>query len=118
MHDISQKDYTCLLNMLDAIQKIGAYTKNIENADDFNKNTLAFDATLMNFIVIGEMVEKLSESFLSKTAELVNWHKVKSFRNILAHNYFGVDAEEVWEIIGKFLPDLKLQIEAFVIKDN
>jgi uncharacterized protein with HEPN domain len=114
MHNISQKDSTCLLNMLDAIQKISAYTKEFENADDFNRNTLVFDATLMNFIVIGEMVEKLSESFLQKTAERVNWHKVKSFRNILAHNYFGVDAEEVWEIINKFLPDLRLQVEVFV----
>lgn len=114
MPDIPQKDTTCLLNMLDAIQKIILYTKDFENADEFNNNSLAFDATLMNFIVIGEMVEKLSESFLSKTSELVNWHKVKGFRNILAHNYFGVDAEEVWEIIHKYLPILKIHVEMFV----
>ncbi len=114
MLSISQKDRTCLLNMLDAIQKIGSYTKDITNADDFNKNTLAFDATLMNFIVIGEMVEKLSESFLLKTSELIDWHKVKSFRNILAHNYFGVDAEEVWEITCEYLPVLKQQVDGFL----
>jgi uncharacterized protein with HEPN domain len=114
MHSITSKDRTCLLNMLDAIQKIISYTKNIANADDFNNNNLAFDATLMNFIVIGEMVEKLSDSFLLNTSKLVDWHKVKSFRNILAHNYFGVDAEEVWEIIWKYLPGLKLQVDDFL----
>ena len=49
----------------------------------------------MNFIVIGEMADKLSDDFKLKTQENVDWLKIKSFRNIIAHNYFGVDAEEV-----------------------
>ena len=35
------------------------------------------------------------------------WSKVKDFRNIIAHNYFGIDAEEVWQIIKNDLPKLK-----------
>ena len=53
----------------------------------------------MNFIVIGEMTSKLSETFIQDTSELIDWYKIKGFRNILAHNYFGVDAEEVWQIV-------------------
>ena len=59
MYNIRQKDYFCLLNMLDAIDKIRQYSSPFTSANDFGDATQAFDACLMNFIVIGEMVEKL-----------------------------------------------------------
>jgi uncharacterized protein with HEPN domain len=65
----------------------------------------------MNFIIIGEMVEKLSDELKDATENEVNWFKIKGFRNILAHNYFGVDAEEVWQIIHNNLPNLETQLK-------
>ena len=62
---------------------------------------------MMNFIVIGEMVEKLSETLIIATEKEIDWYKVKGFRNIIAHNYFGIDAEEVWQIINGSLLKLK-----------
>jgi uncharacterized protein with HEPN domain len=47
------------------------------------------------FFVIGEMVDKLSEEIKRKHPE-IEWIKIKGFRNIVAHDYFGIDAEEVW----------------------
>lgn len=111
MHNVSHKDFACLLNMLDSIKKIQTYSSKFSNADDFYDDTISFDATMMNFIVIGEMVDKLSELYLEGNAQAVDWHKVKGFRNIIAHNYFGVDAEEVWQIIHTGLPKLKTDIE-------
>ena len=67
----------------------------------------------MNFIVIGEMADKLSDDFKLKTQENVDWLKIKSFRNIIAHNYFGVDAEEVWQIVHDYLPGLKSHVKGF-----
>ena len=61
---------------------------------------------MMNFIVIGEMVLRLSEEFVEKYY-LIDWHKIRGFRNIVVHNYFGIDAEEVWEIIQIHLPKLR-----------
>lgn len=68
------------------------------------------DATLMNFIVIGEMTSKISEALIRETHDQIDWFKMKGFRNIIAHNYFGVDAEEVWQIIQDKLPVLKAQL--------
>lgn len=48
--------------MIESINKIQQYSAKFENADDFYHDTISFDATMMNFIVIGEMVEKLSEN--------------------------------------------------------
>ena len=97
--------------MLDAIEKIKQYSSPYASADDFLDAIQAFDASLMNFIVIGEMAEKLSEKLIDTSKTDIDWFKIKGFRNILAHNYFGVDAEEVWQIIHKGLPHLEIQVK-------
>lgn len=60
----------------------------------------------MNFINIGESITKLSEK-LKASEPGIPWAKYKGFRNIVAHNYFGVDAEEVWQIIHTSIPQLE-----------
>jgi uncharacterized protein with HEPN domain len=65
--------------MLDSIQKIQLYSGKFNNADEFFEDSLSFDGTMMNFIVIGEMVDKLSVEFISQTEKEINWIKVKSF---------------------------------------
>jgi len=111
MYNVNRRDYYCLLNMLDAIEKIKQYSSPFTSADEFSDNTQASDASLMNFIVIGEMVEKLSEELITISNTEIDWFKIKGFRNILAHNYFGVDAEEVWQIIHNSLPKLEKQLK-------
>jgi len=51
---MSENDKPKLQSLLDSAEKIISYTNNIKNEDDFINNTMAFDAVLMNFIVIGE----------------------------------------------------------------
>jgi uncharacterized protein with HEPN domain len=97
--------------MLESVVKIQQYSGKFKNADDFLNDTISFDASMMNFIVIGEMVEKLSDEFISSNPISLSWSKIKGFRNIIAHNYFGIDAEEVWQIIQTNLPALKANIE-------
>jgi len=113
MYNVSRRDYYCLLNMLDAIDKIKQYSSSFTSVDDFSDAVQAFDACLMNFIVIGEMVEKLSDELTTSNAG-IDWFKIKGFRNILAHNYFGVDAEEVWQIIHNSLPNLEVQLRKLI----
>jgi uncharacterized protein with HEPN domain len=64
---------------------------------------------MMNFVVIGEMVDKISDEF-KKSHSNIEWIKIKGFRNIVAHDYFGIDAEEVWLIIKNKIPNLKIEI--------
>lgn len=104
------KERHLLESIIDAIERIFDYTKDIQSADDLFSNNIAFDATMMNFIVIGEMVAKLTEEFKENYQE-IEWNKIKGFRNIAAHDYFGIDAEEVWQIIRFKLPHLKKDIE-------
>lgn len=119
MHNPSHKDFSCILNMLDSIKKIQEYSARFNNADAFYNDTKSFDASMMNFIVIGEMADKLSDELISENSHKIDWLKVKGFRNIIAHNYFGIDAEEVWQIINTGLAKLKEELETLIrnIKD-
>jgi uncharacterized protein with HEPN domain len=67
----------------------------------------------MNFIVIGEMVSKLSTEIKHKSRD-IPWREIKNLRNILAHNYFGVDPEVVWQIAKQNLPSLKEKLNGLI----
>ncbi len=112
---MSSKDRANLLAMVEAIGKIQSYIKNLHSAAEYFQNPMIFDATLMNFVVIGEMVDRLSSELKTSHQEL-DWQKIKDFRNLVAHDYLGIDAEEVWQIMHDHLPPLKKEIER-ILKD-
>jgi uncharacterized protein with HEPN domain len=92
---MSEKDKGNILAIKEAIDKILSFTKDIQNANEFYDDIKTFDAVLMNFVVIGESVVRLSDDFKSNH-NYVEWQKIKDFRNIVAHDYFGIDPEDVW----------------------
>jgi len=67
----------------------------------------------MNFVIVGEMVSKLSDEF-KNTHTNIDWYRIKDLRNLVAHDYFGIDAEEVWQIIKSDLPKLENDILAIL----
>jgi uncharacterized protein with HEPN domain len=111
------KDQHCLESILDAINRIQEYTANFNSADSLNNDYKSFDATMMNFIVIGEMIDRLSEN-LKSSHDTIDWVRIKDFRNILAHDYFGIDAEEVWQIINNDMAGLKLEINKILTMNS
>ena len=72
---------------------------------------------MINFIVIGESVSRLTETLKEKENQ-VPWSKIKALRNIVAHDYFGVDAEEVWQIVQVNLPKLKFKVKSILESDS
>ena len=110
-----EKDKLNLLSISESIKKILEYSDEYSNADEFYKNQRDFDAAMMNFIVIGEMVARLSEKFIEENKQ-IDWYKIRGFRNIVAHNYFGIDAEEVWQIIQTDIPKLQKEINDILQK--
>ena len=114
---MSEKDRANLLAILDSANKVLTFTKDVSDADAFYQDIKTFDAVLMNFVVIGESAAKLSEETRNANSH-VSWVKIRGFRNIIAHNYFGVDAEEVWQIIQNHIPNLVQDIEAIADKSS
>jgi len=106
-----------ILSILVAIEKIEKYSYDFENPDDFYHDEKSFDAAMMQFVVIGEIVDKIDDDF-KKTYTQVEWQKIKNFRNIIAHNYFGIDADEIWDIINTKLKPLKTELEKLLSIDR
>ena len=106
------KNLPNLKAILDSIYKIQRYSASLASASELFRNEINYDAILMNFI-IGESVGRLSGGFKQKITQ-ISWSEIKGFRNIVAHNYFGVDPEELWDLIENHLPALQKQDEHIV----
>ena len=64
---------------------------------------------MRNLEIIGEAVKKISLS-IRKEYPRIEWKKISGLRDILVHEYFGVDVEIVWDIVKNKLPDLKKKV--------
>ncbi len=73
--------------------------------EDFCDDRKTYSAVIREFEIIGEAVGKVPESFRERRPD-VEWQDMKDFRNLLSHEYFGVDLEIVWKIIEDDLPAL------------
>ncbi|HLI30159.1 MAG TPA: HepT-like ribonuclease domain-containing protein [Terriglobia bacterium] len=76
----------------------------------FKADSKTFDAVLRNLEVIGEAAKNVPEEVQNRETQ-IDWKRIKGLRTILAHAYFGVDAEIVWDIINNELPTLRAGIE-------
>jgi uncharacterized protein with HEPN domain len=107
------KDFYILLSIQDTLEKIIKYSSAYSNAEDFYENDRDFDATMMNLIVLGEEAGKLSDEFKLRN-EYINWSKVYGLRNIIAHHYFGINGDLIWQIIENDIPKLREQIKPII----
>jgi uncharacterized protein with HEPN domain len=103
-------DIIFVKQLLQTIDRILEYTVSLKNPKDFGEDYKTFDATLMNFVALGENVNRLSDEFKESNNQ-IEWRKINSFRNIIAHDYFGVDEEEVFQIVKNHLPKLRIDLQ-------
>ena len=69
-----------------------------ESKQAFMDDSLIQDAVLMRVMALGEEISHLSEDFMSKYPGQ-NWHKIVGLRNRIAHGYFEVDQEVIWDTL-------------------
>ena len=73
--------------------------------EDFCDDRKTYSAVIREFEIIGEAVGKLPQSLRERRSD-VEWQDIRDFRNLLIHEYFGVDLEIIWKIIKDDLPVL------------
>lgn len=96
-------------HILDCIRRIGCYCQNGEEA--FRASELIQDAVLRNLQTLAESTQRIGDRLKSLHPE-VDWRAIAGFRNVLVHDYLGVNLERVWEIVSVHLPVLESQMEA------
>ncbi len=103
------RDYRLYLeDILKAIRSIDKYTKDL-TFQKFKRNNLVVDAVVRNLEIIGEAAKNIPANIRKKSSD-IEWKKISGLRDILAHEYFGVDMEILWDIITNKLPNLKEKV--------
>ena len=105
-----------LEDILASLGKIEQYTKGLTQTL-FEKDQMVVDAVTKNLEVIGEAVKRLPAD-LKKANPEIEWRKVAGLRDILIHEYAGVDLRIVWDVVTNKLPTVKLVVRQMLKKSD
>src|SRR5260221_13756579 len=106
-----KEDRIFLRHIQECIAKIETYTKGGRRA--FMEEPMIQDAVMRNLEIIGEAASNVSPEFRGAHPE-VGWRRAIGLRNVLIHNYVGVEINRVWSDVAMTLPKLKEQILALL----
>jgi len=102
-----KEDSVYLNHILDCIANIEEDT--VQGHERFMASRTHRDAVLRNLQVMAESTQCLSDE-LKATQPEIEWREIAAFRNILVHDYLGIDLETIWEITQRDIPRLKRAI--------
>ena len=102
-------DKLYLIHISECIERIESYVKGIDRKM-FLDSTLVQDAVLRNLQTMAESTQHLSEK-AKQSCPQIDWYKIAGFRNILVHDYLGIDVERIWIIIEEEIPALKRAVQ-------
>lgn len=100
-------------HMLEAAQQARAYLEGLKK-EDFLEDKRTQQAVILNLLILGEAVTKLlsqDEPFVAQYPQ-VPWRSMKGMRNRLAHGYFDINLDVVWDTVQMALPGLLAQLPA------
>lgn len=97
-------DSAYLKHILECIERIAEDTR--EGHDFFLSSHLHQDAVLRNLQTLSESAQHLSPVMKAQHPE-IEWNRIAAFRNLLVHDYLGIDMERIWEIVQRDLEELK-----------
>jgi uncharacterized protein with HEPN domain len=104
-------DELYLRHILDAIEKIESYVA--VGRDAFLSDSHWQDAVVRQLEIVGEATKRLSKKLCAQYND-IPWRRIAGLRDVLIHDYMGVDVNAVWEITQKNLPLLKTRIVAIL----
>ncbi len=109
-----KSDLVYLRHILDAILKIEEYVR--VGRDEFLRTSHWQDAVIRQLEIIGEASKSLSSEVREQSPD-VPWRRIAGLRDVLVHNYMGVDLPAVWEITQRNVPALKESVRQLLSKE-
>lgn len=105
-------DRLYLIHIEECIGRIQQYSEG--GHDSFVASTLIQDAVLRNLQVLAQSSQRVSVSLKELHPE-IDWRGIAAFRNVLVHDYLGLNLVRVWEIVAAQLPQLRDQIHSILL---
>lgn len=109
------RDTHYLEHILEAIEAIDRYTSG--GRDEFFAESHWQDAVVRRLEIIGEAVKRLSDETREKAPE-IPWKAIAGMRDVLIHDYMGVDLDAVWETTQEDLPNLRTAVQRILDSDQ
>lgn len=109
---MANRNLLFLTHIVECIQKLEFILKDL-NYGEYLQDWIKQDAIIRNVEIIGEAISNISDDLKSKYPD-VPWKEAKGMRNILIHEYFQIDYDEVWNTLHEDIPDLKFKIMAIL----
>ena len=100
----SLDDNVYIEHMLESIRRIEANVS--RGQESFLASHTLQDAVLRNLQTLAEASQRLSDT-LKQTQPQIPWREIAAFRNVLVHNYLGIDLDTVWVVTQRDIPPLK-----------
>jgi uncharacterized protein with HEPN domain len=100
-----------LAHILECVQKIELFTA--DGKGRFMRDRMVQDAVMRNFEIIGEAAKRLDDSYRTAHPE-IPWRALAGLRDVLIHQYEGVEPERVWALVERDLPNLREAISALL----
>ncbi len=101
-------DRLYVVHIRECIERIEEYTG--DGKDRFLSTSLVQDAVLRNLQTMAESTQRLSASLKAAHPE-APWRELSGFRNVLTHDYLGLDIERIWGFVENRLPAFKKRMD-------
>jgi uncharacterized protein with HEPN domain len=96
--------------------KVQRYTLNM-TLEDFVADDRTYDAVVRNLQIIGEAVKQIPPN-IREQYPTMEWRKIAGLRDILAHAYFSLENETLWDIVQNKVPELLKQVQCIVLDEQ
>ena len=107
---MSKRDWTIFLKDIQTHSKrIITYTKDLSE-QEFFKDSKTYDAVMRNIQIIGEAIKHLP-SEIRKEYKNIDWKKAAGMRDIVVHEYFGINKDIIWDVISNKIPELEKEVK-------
>lgn len=114
---MSERDWRLFLKDIDvSAQRVVGYV-GLMTREEFFADHKTIDAVMRNLAIIGEAAKKIPAEFRRKHPEL-EWKKMAGLRDIVVHDYFGIDEDIIWDVVTKRIPELQRYISLHGEKES